>query len=314
MFSIIIPYFNKAKYIQRCLNSVLNQSVQDFEILLIDDGSTDEGLQFISDNYSSKLTIIRQENQGVSAARNKGIENAKHPFIAFLDADDCWHHQFLEKVKEVIEKELNVKIIGAHYSRDKEFLTANVDNLDYFKFENYFKSAPHNTYFTSSSTIITADFFSKNKGFNTDLKNGEDIDLWIRTVHSGGNAYYIKNTLAYYSDEDENQTTNSKGNLEQTLVGIINTNYKDALKISLDKDFNRFVCIYVYFNLYSYYYDSKYHLQAKETLKKNEIHFYFLSLVYKLPFTLGKKITNSSTGVRWLRLFMKFVIRYTMPS
>lgn len=314
MFSIIIPYYNKAKYIQRCLTSVLNQTFQDFEILLIDDGSTDGGLLFITDNYSSKITVLHQENKGVSAARNKGIENAKHPFIAFLDADDCWHHQFLQKLKEVIENENDVKIIGTHYSRDKEFLSTDADNLNYFKFENYFKSAINNTYFTSSSTIITTDFFAKNKGFNTDLKKGEDIDLWVRTVHSGGNAFYIKNTLAYYSDEDENQATNSKGNIENTLVGIINTNYKDALKLSLNKDFNRFISLYVYFNLYPYYYDSQYHLQAKEVLKKNEFHFFLLSLVYKLPFALGKKLTHSSTGIRWIRWYMKFVIRYIMPT
>ena len=210
MFSVIIPYYNKSKYIQRCLDGVLNQTFQKFEIILVNDGSTDGGLQFISNTYSKKITIINQINQGVSAARNTGIKAAKYPFIAFLDADDCWHNQFLQRGKEIIDKEINIKIIGAHYSRDKEFLDSDLDSLNYFKFENYFKSALRNTYFSSSSTIIATNFFKKNIGFNTNLKKGEDIDLWIRAVCSGGNAFYIKNTLVYYSDEDANQSTNSK--------------------------------------------------------------------------------------------------------
>ena len=138
----------------------------------------------------------------------------------------------------------------------------------YFKFENYFKSAIRNTYFTSSSTIVATDFFKYNNGFNPALQKGEDIDVWIRAVHSGGNAFYIKNTLVYYSDEDLNQATNSKSWINNTLVGIINNEYKNLLKLSANKEFNRFVSMYVYFNLYPYYYDSESHLRSKEALKK----------------------------------------------
>ena len=312
MFSVIIPYYNKSKYIQRCLDGVLNQTFQEFEIILVNDGSTDDGLRFITNNYSDKITVINQENQGVSAARNTGIKAAKYPFIAFLDSDDCWHKEFLQKGKEVIDKELNIKIIGAHYSRNKEFLMTDSDALDYLKFENYFKSALRNTYFSSSSTIITAEFFAKHNGFNTNLKKGEDIDLWIRAVHSGGNAFYIKNTLVYYSDEDVNQATNSKGNINNTLVGTINEKYENILKSSTDKNFNRFVSIYVYFNLYPHYYDSESHLFARAALKKNEYRFFLLHLVYWLPLRIGQKMMASYSCRKFIRFYMKFVIRYIL--
>lgn len=312
MFSIVIPYYNKSKYIQRCLESVLNQTYQEFEIIIVNDGSTDAGLHFISDNYSKKITVIHQENKGVAAARNKGIKQAKYPFIAFLDADDCWHSQFLEKVKEVIDKETAIKIIGTHYTRNKEFLATDSGNLEYFKFENYFKSAIRNTYFTSSSTIVATDFFKYNNGFNPALQKGEDIDVWIRAVHSGGNAFYIKNTLVYYSDEDLNQATNSKSWINNTLVGIINNEYKNLLKLSANKEFNRFVSMYVYFNLYPNYYDSESHLQSKEVLKKNEFNFFLLGLVYNLPLWIGIKLVNSNRFMKWIRSYMKFVIRYIL--
>ncbi|WP_051929447.1 glycosyltransferase family 2 protein [Flavobacterium sp. 83] len=312
MFSVVIPYYNKSKYIKRCLDSVLNQTFQDFEIILVNDGSTDAGLQFISTIYSNKIIVINQDNKGVSAARNAGIKLAKYPFVAFLDADDCWHNQFLEKVKEVINVENNIKIIGTHYSRNKEFLATDSGVLDYFKFKDYFKSALTNTYYSSSSTIIAADFFTKNNGFNPCLKKGEDIDVWIRAVHSGGNAYYIKNTLVYYSDEDVNQVTNTKVLIQNTLVGTINELYKNLLKSSDNKSFNRFVSIYVFFNLYLYYYDSESQLQAKATLKKNEYRFFLLNLVYVLPIYFGTKLMNSNRVSRWFRLYIKFVIRYIL--
>ncbi len=312
MFSVIIPYYNKSNYIHRCLDGVLNQTFQEFEIILVNDGSTDNGLHFISNNYSNKIIIINQENQGVSAARNIGIKAAKYPFIAFLDADDCWHNQYLQKVKEVINTEENIKIIGTHYSRNKEFLASDSGSLNYFKFENYFKSALRNTYFTSSSTIIRADFFWENEGFNKNLKKGEDIDVWIRAVQSGGKAFYIKNTLVYYSDEDVNQATNYKGNIENSLAGTMNTLYKNILKSSKNKDFNRFVSIYIYFNLYSFYYAPESHLSAKAMLKKNEFHFILLGLVYKLPLGFGIKLMSFKRFNIWIRLYMKFVIRYIL--
>jgi glycosyltransferase involved in cell wall biosynthesis len=312
MFSVIIPYYNKSKYIQRCLDAVLNQTYQQFEIILVNDGSTDDGLHFITDNYSNKVTVINQENKGVSAARNTGIRAAKCPFIAFLDADDCWHHQFLEKIKAVIDIEKNIKIIGAHYSRNKEFLVTDSGTLDYFKFENYFKSALKNTYFSSSSTIITTDFFTKNEGFNTNLKNGEDIDVWIRAVQSGGNSFYVKNTLVYYSNEDLNQATNTKVPIQNTLVGTINSSYQAALKSSTDIDFNRFISIYVYFNLYPYYYNSESHSLAKLALKNNEFHYFLLNFIYLLPIKIGSKVISSKKYGKWIRLYLKFVIRYLL--
>lgn len=310
MFSIIIPYYNKAEYIQRCIDSVLNQSFTEYEIIIINDGSTDEGLNFLSKINSDKIRLITQENKGVSEARNTGVKNAKKQFIAFLDADDCWHNNYLESVKYIVDNEKNVKIIGSNYSRKSNFLTTNYNKVNYFKFDDYFKIAIKNTYFTSSSTIIESSFFELNKGFNSMLKIGEDSDVWFRAVASGGKAFYIQNTLVYYSDEDENQTTKIKLGIKNTLVGNANNLYCDILKSTNNKSFTKFIALYVYFNLYPYFFDKQYNKEAKIVLKQNKIYFFWLHLVYLLPISLGKKLTKSNKNNNIIRLYLKFIIRY----
>ena len=301
MFSIVIPYYNKAKYIQRCIDSVVNQTHKEFEIILVDDGATDNGLQFLNTEKVVNITIIHQQNKGVSETRNVGIKNAKYPYIAFLDADDCWHHDYLKKVKEVINKEKKIKIIGSHYSRNSTFLSKPSTDLNYFKFEDYFKIAIKNTYFTSSSTVIASEFFNADNGFNSLLKTGEDIDVWFRAVQSGGNAFYIKNTLVYYSDEDENQTTKSKQALSNSLVGNINSLYQNLMKENDADSFNTFVSKYVYFNLYPIYFDEDYRKEAKIIVKQNRHFFFWMHLVYILPFSIGTKS---------VRLYLKFINRF----
>lgn len=89
MFSIIIPLYNKAHTIINTLNTVFNQTCQDFEIIIVNDGSTDNSLQLIRQNFNDKrIKIINQENAGVSAARNKGIQESQGDWISFLDGDD----------------------------------------------------------------------------------------------------------------------------------------------------------------------------------------------------------------------------------
>lgn len=310
MFSIVIPYYNKIKYIERCIESVLNQTFNKYEIILIDDGSTDGGSDFIQSKYGELVTVITQSNSGVSAARNLGIKKAKYPYIAFLDADDFWNINYLNYVAKLIEKEKEIKIIGSHYSRNKELVLKVNDNLSYYKIENYFKIAVRNTMFFTSAVVINAEFFNENSAFNTTLKRGEDTDVWIRTVASGGNVYYIENTLVYYSDEDENQATNTKTDIDKTLVGTINKLYQPLFEKYKNKKMEQFVSQYVYFNLYSYYYDEKYYEKAKLNLNENKFKYFWLHIVYNLPFSFGNQLIESKKYSKYIRLYLKFVTRY----
>ncbi|MDI1256582.1 MAG: glycosyltransferase family A protein [Flavobacterium sp.] len=310
MFSVVIPYYNKSKYILRCIDSVWQQTYKNFEIILVNDGATDDGIDLVLTKYGNTVTVINQPNSGVSTARNTGIKASKYSFIAFLDADDCWHSRYLETVNSIVSKQEKLTIIGAHYSRTSDFLANEPDTIDYFKFGNYFKLAIKNTYFTASSTCIARNFFEKNSGFNPNLKTGEDSDVWFRAVQNGNGAFYIKNTLSFYSDEDENQTTKTTVAIKNSLVGNINSIYKNDISNNENRDFDRFISLYVYFNLYSYYYDKQYYSEAKAVLKQNQFYFFGLHLMYYLPFRIGHTIVNSKKLNRYLRLYLKFVIKY----
>ena len=103
-YSVVIPLYNKEHYIAGTLRSVLTQTFPDYEVIVVDDGSTDNSLQACKTVQSDKIRIVQQANQGVSAARNKGIELAAGEYICFLDADDTWHPDYLQNIETIVQK------------------------------------------------------------------------------------------------------------------------------------------------------------------------------------------------------------------
>jgi len=183
-FSVIIPVYNKARFIQNTLTSVLNQQFSDFEILLIDDGSTDESYSLIQAFEDPRIRLFQQTNQGVSAARNAGIQEAKAPYIAFLDADDLWepnHLSTLHKYCELLPNEslfntaktidTGNQLIPAHY--------AFAQTADY-ELVNFFEASGIEPALWTSSVVIKKNAIDKVGNFDTTIKSGQDLDLWIR--------------------------------------------------------------------------------------------------------------------------------------
>ena len=104
MFSIIIPLYNKANYITKTIQCVLKQTVQSFEIIIVNDSSTDNSLNIVSNIQDERITIYTKPNGGVSSARNYGIKKAKFDYIVFLDADDLWEEDFLSSINQLIQR------------------------------------------------------------------------------------------------------------------------------------------------------------------------------------------------------------------
>lgn len=115
--SVIIPLYNKQRYIQRALDSVFAQTYKDYEVLVVDDGSTDNGADIVQRCNDSGVRLIRQANAGPGAARNRGIRESSGPCIAFLDADDEWLPAFLEVSMNHLQTQPDCAQCGSIYKR-----------------------------------------------------------------------------------------------------------------------------------------------------------------------------------------------------
>ena len=118
-YSIIVPVYNTEKYLENCLNSIFNQTNQDFEIICINDGSTDNSLNILK-KYTDKIILINQENQGLSIARNNGVKKATGKYIIFVDSDDTIENKLLEKIDIVSKNNPDLIRFGANQINNDE--------------------------------------------------------------------------------------------------------------------------------------------------------------------------------------------------
>ena len=206
MFSVIIPLYNKAPYIAKAIESVLGQTYRDFEVIVIDDGSTDQSLEVAKTFENKSNTIISQPNSGVSTARNNGVKLAKHPYICFLDADDWWHPTFLEEMKRLITDFPDAGIYGSGYyivkNGQERIAPIGVPQgfergiIDYCEVYAKTLCMP----LTSISVVIPKHIFDEERGFKSQLKFGEDFDLWIR-IALKHKVILVNKPLAYYNQD-----------------------------------------------------------------------------------------------------------------
>jgi len=183
MVSVIIPTYNRAHLIGRAVQSVLNQTHRDFEIIIIDDGSTDKTLETINRFDDSRIKYIRHlNNKGAAAARNTGIRAAKGEYIAFLDSDDEWLPEKLEEQIKIIEgtpAEIGVIYAGCRrIMKGKEYYIPSSRIAE--KEGRIFNTILRFYIIYMSSVIVKSDVFRKLGLFDESLPPLEDWDLWIR--------------------------------------------------------------------------------------------------------------------------------------
>ncbi|MGE9291395.1 MAG: glycosyltransferase family 2 protein [Puniceicoccales bacterium] len=181
MISIVIPLYNKAHTIERTIQSVIRQNFKDWEIVIVDDGSTDRSLDKVNTlSIEHNFTIISQENQGVSAARNKGVKESKFDYIAFLDGDDEWDPNYLNKIIETIETAPHAGMICcAGKVRDAdgtEHLRLAKKYINKIVEINFFEN-PH-VFLHTSSTVVKKSAFNQTDGFPVGMKRNEDFALF----------------------------------------------------------------------------------------------------------------------------------------
>lgn len=215
MFSVIIPLYNKELSIRNTIQSVLDQTFQDFEVVIVNDGSTDSSVAVVESFTDPRIRLIHQKNQGVSAARNKGIKEAKNDWIAFLDGDDLWKDMHLAILRHMIVQYPHNKVFCTSYIKSNKEVKGEPDP-SLIVIDNYFEEAIRYNFFWTSATCLHHSVFQKVGVFDIRLTRGEDLDMWARI----GRAYtFIKSNMvtAIYRTDAENRSILSF-NLDKTRI------------------------------------------------------------------------------------------------
>jgi glycosyltransferase involved in cell wall biosynthesis len=183
-FSIIIPVYNKANFIENTLKSVFQQSFTDYEIIIINDGSTDDSESKIVTFNDSRIHYFSKKNEGVSETRNLGIEKAKSEFITFIDADDYWYPNFLEEMFLLIKKfpEQSVFSAAIEIENTKTVIPSSysIEKVNDNAIVNYFEASYKESVLFTSCAVFHKSVFEKVGKFDPLIKSGQDTDLWIR--------------------------------------------------------------------------------------------------------------------------------------
>lgn len=205
MITVIIPLYNKKSSIARALDSVLSQTYQDFEVIVVDDGSTDEGAAIVEQYTDPRIRLVRQENLGVSAARNRGIKEAKGDYVAFLDADDEWMTEFLEEIVALQNEFPQCRAHATNYKfcREGIFFKSVIRRITFTEthgmLTNYFDVAAHShPPITSNSISVERQLLLEIGGFPRGVTSGEDLLTWARIATQTSISYSHK-VLAIYN-------------------------------------------------------------------------------------------------------------------
>lgn len=210
-YSVIIPLYNKAPYIRKAFESVIAQTYRDFELVIVDDGSTDNSLQVVNEymcdvscmmsDVGDKIKVISQDNFGVAAARNNGVAASHGEFLCFLDADDWWEPIFLEGVDKLIAEYPDAGIYTTNYIYYKPGKTHVALNFPR-GFINYPKAYLQSGAMpvTSITSCMRRKVFDEMGGFPMGIKFGEDFLLWAKTaIHYP--VAFCEEPLAWYNND-----------------------------------------------------------------------------------------------------------------
>lgn len=220
MISVIIPLYNKAEIVARSIQSVLSQSYKDFELIVVDDGSTDDSYDIVENIHDSRIRLIHQENGGPSKARNTGVHYAKGDWIVFLDADDELLPGTLKRYSITINKQNNADIIACPF-----FCDNGKERLLKYKFKtgwlnNSFKAFYLGDFFICSGSFICKRRLLFDHPFNESIRRYEDFEVWFRLfkdskIFTTSEAVLIVNCV--YSN-----ASRSRQNINEDFLGHMN--------------------------------------------------------------------------------------------
>lgn len=203
--SVVIPLYNKAAYVQRAIESVLAQGEAVLEVVVVDDGSTDDSVAKVEALHHPKIRLVLKPNGGVSSARNRGIEEVRGEFVAFLDADDVYLPGFIDEILNLIDRFPDSGVYATSYCRRWLDGHALANKLPRFIDSNHaqivqypYKAWSRASFFHIGSLCVRRDiFFQRNIFFPLKENVGEDQDVIFRLIETGEIAFSPKPLMAY---------------------------------------------------------------------------------------------------------------------
>ncbi len=223
-FSVVMPLYNKEKYISNTIKSVLSQTYKNFELIIVDDGSTDNSFTIAKSFQDKRITIYKRDNAGASVARNFGISKASGEFIAFIDGDDIWYNDFLETIMKMIYKYPDLKVFGTNIglknynAKDKHYINTSTTEESIVIKDYFYQKIKDDIYLTASSAVVKKEVFNDVGCFQEGLKNWEDLDMWAR-IALKYDIGFSKRICSVYQQQIEHSAS--------SYNGIINSDFFD---------------------------------------------------------------------------------------
>ena len=200
--SVIVPTFDRGHLISRALDSVLSQTYTWLDLIVVDDGSADGTCDWVRTNYP-QVKLLSQPNQGVSAARNRGITAARGEWIAFLDSDDAWCESKIEQQVEALAKEPRSRICHTDEIWIRNDVRVNPMNKHFKSGGNIFEQCLLRCVISPSAVLLHRSVFEDFGGFDEELPACEDYDLWLRLTAKLPVTYLPKKLVVKYGGHDD---------------------------------------------------------------------------------------------------------------
>lgn len=211
LLSVIIPVYNSEKYIEETINSVLNQTYQNFEIIIVDDCSTDDSCKIIENLNDERIRLIKlDKNSGVAVARNIAIENANGQYIAFLDSDDIWIRNKLQLQIEQMKEGVSFSYTAIGMIDEKNQIIKEHVSIP---IECTYKLLQKNTLIATSTVVLDQNYIKDFKMPN--MRSGQDYATWMMILREGIVAHGINKPLVFYRKRNSSLSSNKMKSVKQ---------------------------------------------------------------------------------------------------
>lgn len=212
IFSVVVPSYNRAHLIERTINSVMNQTYQNFELIIVDDGSTDNTEEVVRAISDCRVIFVKQKNAGACSARNLGIYHSKGVYVSFLDSDDEWIPTMLEKQLDMFNSD---PLVGCVYSNVdvRDHNNKNISYTNYSLAGDIYSAVLKQGYMAPTSAVsVKKSLLEKIGGFDVQLPASQDDDLCFKCAASGRIALIEEPMVIFHIDSDQSEARISNNN------------------------------------------------------------------------------------------------------